>query len=195
MPFSEERLVLGAGFDSRVGVERRTDVTLLGSGFEARSTPWAHGRRRYTVTPGVVTRREASALIDFFEARRGRLTPFRYRDFADHAALDEPVGPGDGHTAVFQLARLYGDYRRPIRKPVDGSVTLKVEGVERRDGWSCDPATGTVTFAHPPAAGALITASFRFDTPVRFDTDALEVALESSGAVRIEPFALVEVRV
>lgn len=195
MPFSEERLELGAGFGSRVSVERRTDVTLLGSGFEARSTPWAHGRRRYTITAGVVTSREAARLVAFFEARRGRLTPFRFRDFADHVGSEEPLGTGDGHTTVFQLARRYGDYRRPIRKPVDGSVSVRVGGVARFEGWSCDPATGTITCAHPPGVGALVTASFRFDTPVRFDTDQLEVALESSGAVRIEPFALIEVRV
>ena len=195
MPFSEQRLELGAGFGSRVSIERRTDVTLLGSGFEARSTPWAHGRRRYIVTAGVVTGGEAAALAAFFEARRGRLQPFRFRDFADNAATHEAIGTGDGHSTTFQLTKGYADYRRAIRKPVDGSVAVAVDGVPLTSGWSCDPTTGIVTFTTAPPASVAITASFALDTPVRFDTDRLEIALESSGAVRIEPFALIEVRV
>ena len=195
MPFSEQRLELGAGFGSRAMIERRTDVVQLGSGFEARSTPWAHGRRRYTITGGVVRPGEATALTAFFEARRGRLTPFRYSDFADNAAVSESIGTGDGHTTAFPLIKSYADYRRPIRKPVAGSVTVAVNGVAVTSGWSCDPTTGIVTFATAPVAGATVAASFTFDTPVRFDTDRLEIALESSGAVRIEPFGLIEVRV
>jgi uncharacterized protein (TIGR02217 family) len=42
----------------------------------------------------------------------------------------------------------------------------------------------------------VVTAGFQFDTPVRFDTDRIEVTLESFGAGRMVGHApLIEVRV
>ncbi|MDP3400682.1 MAG: DUF2460 domain-containing protein [Brevundimonas sp.] len=43
--------------------------------------------------------------------------------------------------------------------------------------------------------GAEITAGFRFDTPVRFDADRLEITLESFGSGRMVAMPLIEIRV
>ena len=50
-------------------------------------------------------------------------------------------------------------------------VRVAVGGVEQFSGWSVDAATGIVTFSSPPAMGAAVTAGFKFDVPVRFDSD------------------------
>jgi uncharacterized protein (TIGR02217 family) len=208
MPFCEQRLPLRLDAAFSGSIERRTDIVALASGFEARSTPWAHGRRRYLVDPGARSPAEAAELVAFFEARRGRLEPFRFPDFTDERScapggeigpLDQPIGTGDGHTTAFQLVKAYGaapdTYLRPIRKPVAGTTTIAVNGTATTSGWSVDTTTGLVSFTTAPAIGAAITAGFGFDTPVRFDIDALEVKRDGSGAVRVAPFALVEVRV
>ena len=49
MAFHEVRLPARLAFGSTGGVERRTEIITLGSGFERRSTPWAQGRRRYLI--------------------------------------------------------------------------------------------------------------------------------------------------
>ncbi|WP_240623182.1 DUF2460 domain-containing protein [Brevundimonas lutea] len=52
-----------------------------------------------------------------------------------------------------------------------------------------------MVFETPPEAGAAITAGFLFDTPVRFDSDRIEVTLETFGAGRMAAMPLIEVRV
>lgn len=201
--FAEVLFPARLAFGSTGGVERRTEVVQLASGFERRWTPWAHGRRRFLIGQGVRSLEEAAELQAFFEARRGRLQGFRFRDFADASsappgapvsAADQALGVGDGARTAFQLAKRYGDYARPVTKPVAGSVRVTVNGAATV-AWSVDAATGVVTFNAPPIAGAVLTAGFRFDTPVRFDADRIDVTLEGFDAARVVAVPLIEVRV
>jgi uncharacterized protein (TIGR02217 family) len=203
MSFHEVRLPARLAFGSTGGVERRTEVVTLASGFERRSTPWAHGRRRYLIGAGLRSLDDAAALIAFFEGRRGRLHGFRFRDFADFKScapsgvvspIDQPLGAGDGEAAVFALAKTYADLARPIAKPAAGTVRAAVDGVET-GAFTVDSTTGLVTFDVSPAAGAALTAGFEFDTPVRFDADRIDVTLESFEAGRIVAAPLIELRI
>lgn len=207
--FHEARLPARLAFGCTGGVERRTQVTTLGSGFERRSSPWAQGRRRYLIGTAVRPLDDAAALVAFFEARRGRLHGFRFRDPADckscapsqtPAAADQAIGTGDGARKVFALVKAYGDGEgavvRPIAKPVAGTVKIAVAGLALGAGaFAVDAATGLVTLVAAPAAGAAVTAGFEFDTPVRFDGDRIDVTLESFNAARVGAVSLVEVRV
>lgn len=203
MAFHEVRLPARLAFGSTGGVERRTEITTLASGFERRSTPWADGRRRYLIGAGLRSLDDMAALTSFFEARRGRLHGFRFRDFADFRSgapgaavtpLDQMIGTGDGQARVFQLSKAYGDHRRLIAKPVEGSVRVAVAGVETA-AFNLDAVTGRVTLATAPLQGAAVAAGFAFDVPVRFDADRMEVTLESFGAGRMVAMPLIEVRV
>jgi uncharacterized protein (TIGR02217 family) len=200
--FHEVRLPARLAFGSTGGVERRTEVVTLASGFERGASPWANGRRRYLIGAGVRALDDAAALVAFFEARRGRLYGFRFKDFADFkscapsgtvSAADQAIGVGDGVTAAFQLVKAYGDFARDVRKPVEGTVVAAVDGVVA--GFTVDTATGVLTFDTPPAVGAAVTAGFEFDTPVRFDTDRIDVTLEGFDAGRVVAAPLIEVRV
>lgn len=202
MAFHEVRLPARLAFGSTGGVERRTEVVTLASGWERRSTPWALGRRRYLIGANLRTLDDMAALTTFFEARRGRLYGFRFRDFADFkscapggeiAATDQALGVGDGARRMFPLTKRYGDVERAIRKPVEGSVRVAVGGVEV--GFSLEATTGVVTLDAAPMAGAAVSAGFVFDTPVRFDADRIEVTLESFGTGRMAAVPLIEVRI
>lgn len=205
MSFHEVRLPARLAFGSTGGVERRTDVVTLASGFERRSSPWAMGRRRYLIGANLRSLADMAELTAFFEARRGRLYGFRFRDFADFAscdpggtptANDQALGVGDGERTAFSLVKAYGDVARPITKPVEGSVHVAVGGVALAGGaFAVDAATGVVTLDAAPEPGVAVTAGFLFDTPVRFDADRLEVTLESFGAGRMAAVPLIEVRV
>ncbi|GJE41914.1 hypothetical protein AEGHOMDF_1084 [Methylobacterium soli] len=84
--------------------------------------------------------------------------------------------------------------RRAIAKPVAESVRIAVGGVEvARARFTCEAATGLVTFVAAPPPGALITAGFAFDVPVRFDTDELTVNLEAFAAGEIPKVPLIEI--
>lgn len=209
MSFHDVRLPARLAFGSTGGVERRTEIVTLGSGYERRSTPWAQGRRRYLIGANLRSLDDMAALTEFFEARRGRLHGFRFRDFADFkscapgavvSAADQALGIGDGVRTRFDLIKRYGEgedaLERRVRKPVAGTVRVAVEGVELdAGGFTVDAATGEVTLAVAPPVGAVVTAGFEFDVPVRFDTDRIEVTLESFEAGRMAAVPLIEVRV
>ena len=207
MSFHEIRFPASLSFASSGGVERRTEIVQLANGHESRNTPWEQARRRYDAGLGVRSLDDLDTVLVFFEARRGRLNGFRWKDWLDHRSsrpsvppgpLDQSLGTGDGATAAFQLVKRYGSLDpvvRPIVKPVAGSLRVALDGVEQPDGAvALDTASGIVTFAAPPPAGAAITAGFEFDVPVRFDTDRLEVDLAAFEAGAIPSIPILEVR-
>ncbi len=207
MSFHEVRLPARLAFGSTGGVERRTEIVTLASGFERRSTPWAEGRRRYLIGANLRSLADMATLTAFFEARRGRLYGFRFRDFVDFrscapgdtpSASDQPLGEGDGARTSFQLVKFYGDgeegLKRRIVKPVAETVRVAVGGVETA-AFSIDATSGMVTLETAPAAGVPVSAGFEFDVPVRFDADRIEATLESFEAGRMAAVPLIEIRV
>jgi uncharacterized protein (TIGR02217 family) len=210
MNFHEVRFPPTLSFGSVGGPERRTEVVTLANGFEERNTPWAHSRRRYDAGVGMRSLDDVETLIAFFEARRGQLFGFRWKDWSDHksglpsvaAALDDQlIGWGDGERRDFALTKTYrsGDfsYVRPIVKPVAGSVLIGLQGDPQVETvhYSIDLTTGIVTFDAAPAEGAEITAGFEFDVPVRFDTDRIQTSVASFQAGDVPNVPVVEVRV
>ena len=197
MAFHEVRFPTALSFGSTGGPERRTEIVTLRNGFEERNTSWLHSRRRYDAGVGLRSLPDLETLVAFFEARRGRLHGFRWKDWADYrSAPEEPVGVGDGVTVTWALTKAYrsGDeaYVRPVAKPVADSVVARVDGSVA--AVDVDVPTGRITFAAPPASGAVITASFEFDVPVRFDTDLLQVSVETFGAGEMPRVPVVEIR-
>ena len=85
-----------------------------------------------------------------------------------------------------------------IKKPVEGSVVMAVDGdMANPSHYAVNSATGVVTFlpGHIPAINAAITAGFEFDVPVRFDTDRLELNLSQIEAGDIPSIPVVEIRI
>jgi uncharacterized protein (TIGR02217 family) len=208
--FHEIRFPVETALRASGGPERRTDIVTLGSGREERNARWAHARRRYDAGFGVRSLASLSAVIAFFEERRGRLYGFRFKDRLDFrssaaggptAATDQAIGSGTGTQATFQLVKTYGGahepYVRLIAKPVAGTVKIAVNGTARIAGsdFSVDHATGVVTFlpGKLPAAGAAVTGGFEFDVPVRFDADRLAINLASFDAGEAPSIPLIEI--
>ena len=198
--FHEVRLPLALAFGAQGGPERRTEVVALASGGEARNAIWAGARRRWDLGGAVTKIEQLHDLTTFFEARRGRLHGFRFRDFvddrsgrpnADVTPTDQVLGLGDGVQTVFGLTKQYGDTARRIHKPVGGSVRAAIDGVEQ-SGVVVSTVRGEVRFAEPPEQGVVITAGFLFDVPVRFDSDQLETSIEAFGAGRAGQVPIVE---
>jgi uncharacterized protein (TIGR02217 family) len=211
MAFHDVRFPTAISFGARGGPERRTEIVALGSGREERNQRWADSKRRYEAGYGVKSLDDIHAVVAFFEERRGRFHGFRWRDAADckscaqsaaPAAGDQLIGQGDGARASFQLSKTYGSafapWTRSIAKPVEGTLLVAVDGAPQAEGvaFTCDYATGAITFdaGHTPADGAIITAGFEFDVPVRFDTDRLEISLDGFHHGSIPSIPIVEIR-
>lgn len=207
--FHEVRFPTDIARGARGGPERLTQIVALASGREVRNSRWAHSRRRYDAGLGVRSLDALAAVVGFFEERCGRLYGFRWHDRLDWksclpsqepAATDQVIGTGDGTTAVFQLCKTYGAgpsaYRRTITKPCDGTVRIALDGVEQAaTSFACDMTTGRIDFtpgAIPPP-GAMVSAGFCFDVPVRFDIDAIEVDLSAFEAGEIPRIPVIEI--
>ena len=210
MTFHEVRFPANLSFGSVGGPERLTEIVTLANGFEERNSPWADSRRRYDAGLGMRSLSDIDTLIAFFEARRGRLFGFRWKDWSDYRSSgslvepgfeDQVLGTGDGVRTAFQLQKTYRSgevtYARTIRKPVLGTVRVGLQGDAQTEGvdFTFDTATGIVTFADAPPQDATVTAGFEFDVPVRFDTDSIQTSAASFKAGDIPNVPVVEVRI
>ncbi|MFB2551016.1 phage distal tail protein, Rcc01695 family [Ensifer soli] len=207
--FHEVRFPLRLALGTSGGPVRRVDIVGLSNGRENRNSRWRNARRHFDAGSGIRSVGDLYEVLVFFEARKGALYGFRFRDPVDFqscgpeespGALDQPVKVADGETATFQLVKTYGDAGgsslRTIAKPVAGSVKISIDGVEVSPStYGVDTTTGQITFSpvHVPPAGAVIRAGYAFDVPVRFDTDRIDVDLSDFRAGRIPSIPLTEI--
>ena len=210
MAFHEVRFPDTLSVGSTGGPMRRTEIVTLANGYEKRNTNWADSRRSYDAGIGLSSLDDLQEVVAFFEARRGQLHGFRWKDWLDFKSCapsdevssgDQEIGTGDGTTTVFQLTKSYqgaaNPYVRVIQKPVTGTTKVAVDGVEQflAADFVVADATGEISFVTPPAAGQTITAGFEFDVPVRFDTDRIVWSLTALEAGEIPSIPVVEVRI
>ncbi|TPW29440.1 TIGR02217 family protein [Martelella alba] len=206
--FHDVRFPLRLSLATSGGPVRRTDIVNLSNGRENRNQRWFDSRRSYDAGSGLKSLEDLYELMAFFEARRGQLFGFRFRDPVDFkscsplqtiSATDQFIATGDGTTASFQLIKTYGDvessFVRSIEKPVAGTLKVSVDGAVV-SGVALDAATGVMTFSAEaiPAAGAAIFAGFEFDVPVRFDIDRIEVNLKTFSAGMVPSVPLAEIK-
>lgn len=158
-----------------------TDVEAAENGYEFRSANWSQSRHGYDVSTGITSREEMAQCKAWFMRAAGRLLPFRFRDPQDWSSADDGdsdplpddqlIAVGDGTRTKFGLIKNYQGFSREIFKPVQGTVRVAINGVEITTGFTVDYKLGIITFASAPAPGAVISAGFHFDVPVRFDSD------------------------
>jgi len=203
--FDDVSFPLGIGREASVTPGFSTQTVESLSGHERRSSDWADARMRFDAGPGVRSEADLVALMEFFRARRGAARGFRFTDPFDNqsalageavSAIDQRLGTGDGAASQFRLAKYYGQgpdaQQRFITRPVAGSIRVAVDGVEQAGGWS-HAGQGVIAFDVAPAEGAVLTAGFRFDVPVRFAGDALEISRATFAAGEAPSVPLVEI--
>jgi len=205
LAFDDIPYPLALGRDAAIAPEFSTAIAVTASGFEHRNSLWSDARLRFDVGPGLRSEAELGVLIAFFRARRGAARGFRLRDPSDFSsngmtgtpgAADQVLGVGDGLAASFPLVKRYGSgpeaQVRRITRPVAGSVQVSLDGTPAA-GWTlAEP--GTVLFAVPPAAGAVVRAGFLFEVPVRFAEDRLDVAGAAFAAGEAPSVPVIELR-
>lgn len=128
------------------GPEYSTVVVMGKSGAEQRIAQRGQGLYRFEIQQEMRTAAMAAELIAFFQAREGKARGFRFKDWADYTATNEPLAP-TGEPTV-QLIKTYSsgliDRVRPITKPVSGTVTLR-KNAANLVGISVATTTGLVT--------------------------------------------------
>lgn len=198
MGFDEVRFPVDIAFGSSGGPEYTTHIVATVGGHEQRNADWSSARARYNVAHGIKTQEQLNILLAFFRARKGRAQGFRFKDWTDYRAKGERLGQGNGIRKTFQLLKEYRSGEsaeiRIVTKPVEGSVRIFVNNVQKINGYAIDYTKGTVIFSVAPAIGEMIAADFEFDVPVRFDTDHLSARLDNNGTFSWMNIPLIEVR-
>jgi uncharacterized protein (TIGR02217 family) len=209
--FDDIGFPLSVGREASMAPAFSTQIVESPSGHERRSSDWADARLSFDAGPGVRSEADIAELIAFFRARRGAARGFRFTDPYDDRScatggtpgpLDQRLGVGDGLTSRFALHRHYGvdhagsgdeGQARRITRPVAGTIRVAADGIERLSGWS-HAGMGMIDFDVAPAAGVVLTAGFRFDVPVRFAQDRLEINRATFAAGEAPSVPLVEIR-
>jgi uncharacterized protein (TIGR02217 family) len=201
--FDDLLFPLQIGREAEMTAAFSTNVVTTLSGHERRNSAWSNARLSYDVGPGVRSENELGQLLSFFRARRGPAVGFRFTDPFDNSSngmtgapnmLDQNLGLGDGVRTMFPLLKTYGvdGQVRRITRPVAASVLVAVNGVTAT-GWSL-AAAGVISFATAPSTGAVVTAGYRFDVPVRFANDQMDMARATFGAGNMPHIPLIEIR-
>lgn len=181
------------------GPEYSTGIVERYSGDEQRNQHWYAPRHRYELGLAVRNDTDTRALFTFFNGvARGRVNGFRFPDFnaGESEGYLEPLGVGTGDFTAYQLVKRYTSgnetYDRLIIKPRPGSVLIYADGVLlSSDDASVNTTTGVVTANAD--ADAVLTATFRFDVPVRFVTDRLPMR-RIDGGYQWDSIELIETR-
>lgn len=196
--FVEVQLPNAIALGATGGPTFSTDIIATFSGHEQRSINWSVARGRWNIATGIKGKADIDSFISFFRARRGRAVGFRFKDWSDYQVTAGNIGTGDGAETDFQLRKQYDSggvtVNRIIKKPVSGSLTVYLDGVEKTTGVSLDSATGIVTLTPAPSNNVVITADFEFDVPVRFDTDQMDVMMDTASLGNWGNIPIVEIR-
>lgn len=207
--FHDVRFPLALALDASGGPEWCNEVIGLLSGREKRNARQSASRRRYDVGTGLRSLDDMHVLVAFFEARRGNLHAFRLQDpfdwkscaaGASPAASDQQIGVGNGISRRFALTKTYGvgddAVVRPILLPQAGTLLVAVDGTALTGvQFGFDQDSGEVEIATPqtPANGAVVTAGYAFDVPVRFDIEHLPLSRAAFKAGQAPSIPLIEV--
>lgn len=195
--FNESRLLDSVAYGSSFGQEFSTRITTLRSGHERRNANWARPLGQYSVLFQNLRPEDHALVRRAHMACMGSLVAFRFKDWTDYQAKDQPLATGTGAPQTAQLVKRYQfgavALDRPIVKPVAGSVVVKAAGLVIPA--SVDAATGIATFTAPFMTA--VTWSGEFDVPVRFVNDRLDSdpsARYQGGFLLSSDVDLVEVR-
>jgi len=203
-PFDNVLYPFALGRGASVAPEFSTSIAVTASGHERRNSLWSDARLHFDVGPGIRSETELSELIAFFRARRGPARGFRVIDPFDNSSngmtgspsmLDQLIGTGNGARADFQLTKSYGAAEpqvRPITRPRAETLVVSVGGVANI-GWTLGEK-GILRLSAAPPAGAEVRAGFRFDVPVRFAEDRLDIAAVNFAAGEAPSVPLIEIR-
>ncbi len=207
--FHDVRFPLSISFGATGGPERSVEIVTLSSGREKRNLRQAHALRRYDAGTGLRAMSEIEEILNFYEARRGPLHAFRFRDPFDWKScgqgtainsLDQHIGVGNGTQAIFPLIKTYGTlayaYQRPLACVIAASLRVSVDGLEVLPSVYQLTAPGNAITFLPgsiPSTGKLIKAGFEFDVPVRFETSSLTLSLANFRAGQVQAIPLKEV--
>ena len=174
------------------GVHFSTNIIETTNGFESRKNIGSHfGRCHFDISQSIKTQDEIELLISFFRIVGGMKNSFRFKDPNDFTATKQELLPLDNSMKLFSFVKRYifenTSVTRNISKITKNSVILDIQETE----YNINYTNGTVLFLELQKQNPL--ASFQFDIEARFNTPALEIALNNFGAKQTQKIEIIEI--
>lgn len=151
--------------------------------------------QRYTIKNCVLSYEQFQEFNNFFRARRGQKYGFKLYDNADNSVENQFIAKGDCDTKEFQLYKLYADnispYIRKIIKPVKNTVKVYID--QEQVNADVNYNKGIIILQNPLNTNQILTATFKFEVPVRFAIDSFAYFYSENNAIEINEIDLIEV--
>lgn len=163
------------------GPEWSTLVTPLDNGREVRNAQWLYPRHRYSAQYMNLQSDARDEILAAFHACRGQLHAFRFRDWNDYTATDQPLVNSGG---VWRLAKEYAFGAESSIRLIQAPSSVVLTG----GAGTIDMETGIYS-----GDGTGVTWSGEFDVWVRFESDYNAFTIGDWDAHTAD-VALVEVR-
>lgn len=156
------------------------------SGVERRRALWSYPiwkfKVGYEVIKDMPTMPELQKLYAFFNMHYGSFSTWFYFDRSDNSGIGQPLGLGDGITAVFKLKKTkqFGSisFSEPIGG-INGPPTIYSDG-NVTTNFTVD-SYGNVTFLSPPVAGSVLTWDGSYFFLCRFTEDSMDISQMMTG--------------
>jgi len=171
--FIEQRLLDCVAYGSEFGHEFKTRIVTLESGHERRASLWSLPLGRYSVRYNLIKESDHQAVRHAHLVCRGSAVAFRFKDWLDYQANNEPLGVADGSLQTFQLTKSYPFGGQFLQKPIKKPVTVQVLADGSPLSAQIDYSTGEVKLT--ASAGSILSWTGEFDIPVRFASDRLDL--------------------
>lgn len=219
MAFYEHRLPLEMTRQLSGGKGFRTLVNESDSGLEVRIRKFSRIRAQFNLRSRLMRVRENNPVlrtdIETIEAlhvvQEGKTHGFRWQHNNDHL-IGDPDDPtndnqflADGDDALTQIQVFrrytYGviNYDRPIHKLEDMEYHVLIDNVELTEGggageYAIDIDTGVITLVTALAMGEELQFAGKFDLPVRFNVDLLDIDHELAALGEVPDIPIIELK-
>lgn len=182
---------LSSEWGSKKRLRWETTVKKSASGLRKSMTNWSYPEIEIEATFVGLTDEQAVQAQGFICSLYGRLSPFLWRDFEDYKVMDAAIAASDGTTTNYQLVRLLGAFKMPVRDIKANTLTVKVAGEVVAVTLLDD---GIIRFASAPANGSVITASFEYYWRVAFSDDETDFEAQFIDTNKMGSIKMVTVR-
>jgi uncharacterized protein (TIGR02217 family) len=179
--------------NSTVFIDFKTSVARLSNGKEVRKDILSAPLLRFQINLNIASEVQKDELISVFRLAKGQKHSFRFKDFSDFKATNQPLLKVSPNTLQLQKIYTFGEqnFSRLILKPVKKSVKLYSNGVIiSPSSYILNEQTGEVSIIGEFAS---LSADFEFDTQVRFASDSLPCSLTQDGLFSFKNIELIEV--
>lgn len=175
-------------------IEYNTIINKSKNGSELRISNYDYPLLSYNVINDIKTKKELEEIINFFKLVKGRACGFKFKDWLDYKAVNQNIAVADGEQKSFQLIKTYNINNqlqiRKITKPKQVNVFINNQSVV--ENININYNNGIITFDTPPEKDSIITASFEFYVPVRFDNDKIEIIMKNEKVGEIKDLKIIE---